>query len=123
MDDLNPKVILASPQHVDLFASFHVLTLGIDAALYSSLSPTQMAESGVRHTDPAFVVYTSGSTGKPKGVVVSHGAMVTSAHAHGPAFGLGPESRAVQFSSYTFDASIQDVSIRQNNCHVYCSNL
>lgn len=109
MDDLNPRAILASPQHMALFSEFSASVIGVDATLVESLSSLEYQKGSVCHTDPAFCVYTSGSTGKPKGVVVSHSAMVTSAHSHGPVFGIGPDSRAVQYSNYTFDTSIEDV--------------
>lgn len=51
--------------------------------------------------NPAFVVFTSGSTGKPKGIVLEHHALVTSAHAHGPAMKYQPGNRVLQFASYT----------------------
>ncbi|PKX91280.1 uncharacterized protein P174DRAFT_506779 [Aspergillus novofumigatus IBT 16806] len=53
-----------------------------------------------------YAVFTSGSTGKPKGAVVTHAAYCTSAMSHSRAFGLSATSRAFQFSSYAFDASI-----------------
>jgi aspartate racemase len=55
------------------------------------------------------VIYTSGSTGDPKGVVISHRAAaslvaaVTSIHA------LVEQDRVLQFASFSFDVSIQEV--------------
>nr|UBX54569.1 non ribosomal peptide synthetase [Aspergillus sp.] len=63
----------------------------------------------VRPESPAYVVFTSGSTGKPKGVVISHAGLCTNAMANNPKFGLQPSSRVLQFSSYAFDASVQDL--------------
>lgn len=57
----------------------------------------------------AYVMFTSGSTGKPKGVVQRHQSAVTSCLAHGKTFGLTPETRFLQFASYTFDASITEI--------------
>lgn len=66
--------------------------------------------TGVRHLvmpDAAlYAVFTSGSTGKPKGAVVTHTAYCTGAMSHSQAFDLSATSRAFQFSSYAFDASI-----------------
>ncbi|KAL4967242.1 uncharacterized protein BDV14DRAFT_198344 [Aspergillus stella-maris] len=56
----------------------------------------------------AYVLFTSGSTGKPKGVVVPHEALCCSMYSHGPAMGIESTSRALQFSSYTFDAVIAE---------------
>ncbi|KAK8104886.1 uncharacterized protein PG998_011919 [Apiospora kogelbergensis] len=57
----------------------------------------------------AYLIFTSGSTGVPKGVMVSHSATASSTLAHGSAMGITRNSRVLQFSSYTFDASILEV--------------
>ncbi|HYG62668.1 MAG TPA: amino acid adenylation domain-containing protein, partial [Thermoanaerobaculia bacterium] len=57
----------------------------------------------------AYVIYTSGSTGEPKGVGVSH--EVTAAHmgVAARAYGIGPRDRILQFSSFAFDAGLEQV--------------
>ncbi|KAJ5742200.1 hypothetical protein N7533_011609 [Penicillium manginii] len=59
----------------------------------------------------AFVIYTSGSTGVPKGVVLQHDNVCSSLEAHGcaSALNIGPGTRVLQFASYAFDISIQDI--------------
>ncbi|KAI8186675.1 Nonribosomal peptide synthase atnA [Colletotrichum sp. SAR 10_65] len=59
--------------------------------------------------NPAYVIFTSGSTGTPKGVVISHSAFASGATAHGKALGISSEHRVLQFSSYTFDASLFEI--------------
>ncbi|WDK10222.1 amino acid adenylation domain-containing protein [Colletotrichum graminicola] len=58
---------------------------------------------------PAYVILTSGSTGTPKGVVVSHSAFASSAASHGSAFGMSCTNRVLQFSAYSFDASLFEI--------------
>ncbi|KAM0193804.1 hypothetical protein ACHAPI_007459 [Fusarium lateritium] len=60
-------------------------------------------------TSTAYIIFTSGSTGQPKGVVLNHQAVATSCSHHGLALGLKTTSRVLQFASYAFDASIQEI--------------
>ncbi|TDZ15057.1 Nonribosomal peptide synthase atnA [Colletotrichum orbiculare MAFF 240422] len=59
--------------------------------------------------DPAYVIFTSGSTGTPKGIVVSHSAFASSARAHGRVLGMTRANRVLQFSAYSFDASLFEI--------------
>ncbi len=69
------------------------------------LAPSVTAESA------AYVIYTSGSSGQPKGVVVEHRGLENVAEVHRRAFGAGPGSRVLQFSSINFDASVWELSM------------
>ncbi|KAF9639921.1 putative nonribosomal peptide protein [Lasiodiplodia theobromae] len=63
----------------------------------------------VHPTNLAYAVFTSGSTGEPKGVLVTHlnfFAFYTHCAAR---LGLHQRTRALQFASYSFDASIMEM--------------
>lgn len=60
-------------------------------------------------TDTAYVIYTSGSTGRPKGVLVPHRGIAPFARHVATEFAVDGESRVLQFSSPSFDASVLEV--------------
>ncbi|MBD2819370.1 amino acid adenylation domain-containing protein [Xenorhabdus sp. 42] len=57
----------------------------------------------------AYVIYTSGSTGKPKGVMVEHRGLVNLIWDKVNQFGIRPNSRVLQFASFSFDASVWEI--------------
>ncbi|QRK06023.1 amino acid adenylation domain-containing protein [Archangium violaceum] len=65
-------------------------------------------EAGVLPDNAAYILYTSGSTGRPKGVVVTHEGACDLVRGKAGAFGVGAESRVLQFSSLGFDVSLWD---------------
>jgi len=84
----------------------------VDAAFLRGLPApvtTRRVCDSVSPDNAAWIVYTSGSTGVPKGVVLEHKALCSSFHAHGPRVGFGADTRALQFSAYTFDNCIEDI--------------
>lgn len=57
----------------------------------------------------AYIIYTSGSTGEPKGVMVEHHSAVNVLLWFGRQYQLGENTRVLQFSSYTFDPSVEQI--------------
>ena len=84
--------------------SISVLRTALTA--YPSMAPRLTFT--VKPSHPAYIIFTSGTTGKPKGTVIEHAAFSTSGLAHAEAMFMRPDSRVLQFASYTFDASIME---------------
>lgn len=61
--------------------------------------------------DLAYIIYTSGSTGTPKGVLIPHRGLSNVVEAQRRLFGVSHESRMLQFSSISFDASVFEIAL------------
>jgi len=59
----------------------------------------------------AYVIYTSGSTGRPKGVLVEHFSAVNLVLTRKHRFEIDQTDRVLQFSSLSFDASVEQVFV------------
>ncbi|MEU7584658.1 condensation domain-containing protein, partial [Streptomyces sp. NPDC041068] len=80
---------------------------GLTAALAGRPGHDPLRPVGLRNA--AYVIYTSGSTGRPKGVVVTHAGISSLAEGQIAAFGVGPDSRVLQFASPSFDAATSEM--------------
>ncbi|GEO12157.1 non-ribosomal peptide synthetase, partial [Segetibacter aerophilus] len=57
----------------------------------------------------AYVIYTSGSTGKPKGAMIEHRSVVNLITTQTKTFNIDSTERILQFSNYSFDASVEQI--------------
>ncbi len=90
-----------------------VVCLDADQATMVQAGEQQAAHQEVAHQaagqQAAYIIYTSGSTGQPKGVVVEQAALSAHCRAMIEVYGLGPQDRVLQFSQYSFDASLEQI--------------
>ena len=116
--DSGTKVLLADPQHSEIFQDLvEVITIAPEfLENLHSRDPLPM----VRPTNPAFVLLTSGSTRKPKGIIVEHGSLCSSSKAHGTNRKVGPHTRLLQFAAYTFDVPVADIFTTLQHCGCIC---
>ncbi|HTJ70949.1 MAG TPA: amino acid adenylation domain-containing protein [Actinospica sp.] len=88
--------------------------LGVPVLLLDDDEPTASGPwtaPTIRGTDAAYLIYTSGSTGQPKGVVIEHRALANLAAAQADRFQAGPDDRVLQWSAFTFDMSVWDLTM------------
>ncbi|KAL1965991.1 hypothetical protein VTN77DRAFT_4931 [Rasamsonia byssochlamydoides] len=104
------QIVLASPSRASLLDDVVPYVISVDDSFLSNLPEGgELVSTAVQPSNTAFIIFTSGSTGKPKGVVLEHHGLVTSAEAHGAALGVGPDTRFLQFASYSFDNSLEEI--------------
>ncbi|WP_410594721.1 amino acid adenylation domain-containing protein [Amycolatopsis sp. lyj-23] len=76
-----------------------------------SWEPATDPAAAIVPANAAYVIYTSGSTGRPKGVVVSHAGVAKLVATQSERFGVGPQSRVLQFASPSFDVAFWDLCL------------
>ncbi|KAB8303804.1 hypothetical protein EYC80_005178 [Monilinia laxa] len=111
IEQVNAEVILCSAdlQRSCLELSSRGKTIVVGENEMNLLPERTDTVSSVSPEDPLYICFTSGTTGTPKGTVVTHEAYCSGARDHGKALHFGPTSRFLQFASYSFDTSIEDI--------------
>ncbi|KAI0424831.1 hypothetical protein F5Y09DRAFT_347316 [Xylaria sp. FL1042] len=108
--EVGAKIILTSKRNEGVLTRPGYKTIPVDANTLSSLpNSAGKTHSGVHPSSAAYMVFTSGSTGQPKGILIEHRALASSCTHAGRAVNFGKHTRALQFSSYSFDAFIMEI--------------
>ncbi|KAI1016035.1 hypothetical protein LB504_009285 [Fusarium proliferatum] len=103
------RTVLCSPQHQRMLESVAPELIPVDEQLFTEL-PDQSDEVDCGSwQNGAYMIFTSGTTGEPKGALIQHGALMSSALAHGPAMMMDSNTRSFQFAASTFDVSITEI--------------
>ncbi|KAL4747877.1 hypothetical protein BDW72DRAFT_196305 [Aspergillus terricola var. indicus] len=124
--DAGAPVVLVAPEHAGILDADHS-DLTTRQVVVSEAFIQHVASSPVLMKEPlpeiqpgnaAYVLFTSGSTGKPKGIVIEHRSLCSSSKAHGERWGIGPDTRLLQFAAYTFDVSCADIftTLQRGGC-------
>ncbi|SFS46604.1 non-ribosomal peptide synthetase [Marininema halotolerans] len=82
---------------------------GMEERVVSPSQPMEQPRPRIEPHQLAYVIYTSGSSGKPKGVMMSHEACVSHALDMMERYQLTPQDRVLQFSSISFDISLEQM--------------
>ncbi|GAA2070511.1 hypothetical protein GCM10009780_01580 [Actinomadura alba] len=99
-DTATPCLVLDDPRTAAEVAA----RPGADPADADRLGPLSVLNA-------AYVIYTSGSTGRPKGVVLSYTGVAKLVATQTERFGVGPDSRILQFASPGFDVAFWDLCL------------
>lgn len=101
--------ILCSPQHQALLESVATELITVDNQLFMGLPEHHGVVNFGSSNNGAYMIFTSGTTGEPKGALIEHGALLSSALAHGPAMMMDHNTRSLHFAASTFDVSITEI--------------
>ncbi|KAJ5742214.1 hypothetical protein N7533_011623 [Penicillium manginii] len=108
VEDIEATIILSSVSRRPLCQAIvgNVVPVSTDRV---KKMPLRQLTCPVSPRDLAYVIFTSGTTGRAKGTLIEHGSYATSATYHGKGLGFEPDSRVLQFATYTFDASVMEI--------------
>ncbi|PHH63093.1 hypothetical protein CDD81_6338 [Ophiocordyceps australis] len=112
VEQVQGRLILASSSMQALAARLCQHVLALDWRFFKDLTqqkPSCPKTSLVLPSSILYVVFTSGSTGKPKGVLISHANAASALSYQVQPMGLTADTRFFDFSSYSFDVSINSL--------------
>ncbi|KAG0362902.1 hypothetical protein BGZ54_008442, partial [Gamsiella multidivaricata] len=110
LQDAAPTIILADRTGRMALGGLALASLTVLDPNTHELSPKCNPQiTGLTSHHLAYVIYTSGSTGKPKGVMIEHQGAVNLVYNRPKLFGIGPDSRVLQFTSLSFDHSMSEI--------------
>jgi amino acid adenylation domain-containing protein len=116
LNDCEPVALLTQKHLGDIVLDLdsRLPVLSLDEAAAWLHQPEDNIDPGVIGLTPqhlAYVIYTSGSTGVPKGVMVQHRSVCNLVADQIQGFAVTPDSRILQFASFSFDACVSEVLV------------
>ncbi|MBG7135094.1 non-ribosomal peptide synthase/polyketide synthase [Pseudomonas aeruginosa] len=103
--------LLLSQSHLlqRLPAASGIACLALDQAWDWQDRPASDPQLRAHPQNLAYVMFTSGSTGRPKGVGISRESLSRHTHVSLAFFGIGPDDRVLQFSTFNFDGFVEQL--------------
>ncbi|MEI0848200.1 non-ribosomal peptide synthase/polyketide synthase [Pseudomonas aeruginosa] len=103
--------LLLSQSHLlqRLPATAGIACLALDQARDWQDRPASDPQLRAHPQNLAYVMFTSGSTGRPKGVGISRESLSRHTHVSLEFFGIGPDDRVLQFSTFNFDGFVEQL--------------
>ncbi|PCB77851.1 non-ribosomal peptide synthase/polyketide synthase [Pseudomonas aeruginosa] len=103
--------LLLSQSHLlqRLPAASGIACLALDQARDWQDRPASDPQLRAHPQNLAYVMFTSGSTGRPKGVGISRESLSRHTHVSLEFFGIGPDDRVLQFSTFNFDGFVEQL--------------
>ncbi|HLP57719.1 MAG TPA: amino acid adenylation domain-containing protein, partial [Candidatus Deferrimicrobium sp.] len=100
------------PERIDyMLKDSRARVLNFENLDFEFVSNFDIRASNFNPSNLAYIIYTSGSTGRPKGVLVEHASVVNLIFSRLEQFGVDNRDRILQFSSFCFDASVEQIFI------------
>jgi aspartate racemase len=110
IEDAAISLVVAGPSTNSIVTDHAVDVLQVDEAEASDdRYPETQPDGKIDGRGIAYVIYTSGSTGRPRGVELTHEGLANHAGAAARSYGIRPDDRTLQFSSVSFDISIEEM--------------
>jgi amino acid adenylation domain-containing protein len=110
LDLTKPHALLCSTALAEGAHGLAPLVFSVSAETVSASAELRdQPEDNDESEQNAYMIFTSGSTGTPKGVVLQHRALATSLTSAGRYVGWHHRLKALQFTSYIWDASIGEI--------------
>ncbi|KAK9727851.1 hypothetical protein K7432_001523 [Basidiobolus ranarum] len=107
--EVRAEIVITTRPYADNFEVQHLILIDDHQHLiqqYEDLNPTN---GNLSPENLCYVIYTSGSTGKPKGVMLEHAAVCNFISGQREIWNITEDDSVLQFSSYSFDASVLDI--------------
>ncbi|GHJ15492.1 non-ribosomal peptide synthetase [Micromonospora sp. AKA38] len=112
LDDTAAPLLLSQQSLIGHLPATRAVVLPMDAAEPNAAAwPATAPAVTISGNDLAYIIYTSGSTGAPKGVQIEHRSFLTRMLGMRTEYGLVPGDRMLQFVSFSFDVSVEQIFI------------